>query len=60
MIIKIPKFWSIFFRNLAKNTTKFPAAFGGQIGAKQGEVFIKGVLIRNPCDRLTSDVDPGR
>ena len=30
MLIKIPKFWSICFRNLAKNTTNFPAAFGGQ------------------------------
>ena len=25
-----PKFWIICFINLAKNTTKFPAAFGGQ------------------------------
>ena len=30
MLIKIPKFWSICFRNLAKNSTNFPAAFGGQ------------------------------
>ena len=30
MIIEIPKFWIICFTNLAKNTTNFPAAFGGQ------------------------------
>ena len=30
MVIEIPKFWTISFTNLAKNTTKFPAAFGGQ------------------------------
>ena len=30
MLIEIPKFWTICFRNLTKNTTKFLAAFGGQ------------------------------
>ena len=30
MLIEVPKFWIIYFINLIKNTTKFPAAFGGQ------------------------------
>ena len=30
MVIEIPKFLTICFTNLAKNTTNFPAAFGGQ------------------------------
>ena len=35
---------------IAKTLPKFPAAFGGQMGAKQGGV-IKGGVISNRSDR---------
>ena len=53
MLIKIPKFWSICFRNLAKNTTNFPAAFGGQRFALERNTtkkYIWSVSFGNSCN----------